>query len=77
MVRGMSNNEAQATRVWLRGYHRRQLANKPRQEDGANFHLAQERLYRNFAANARTVGVKRYWQVAATMAALKAKEAAQ
>lgn len=77
MVRGMSETQAQATRVWLRGYHKRQLANKTRQEDNVNFHLAQERLYRNFALNARSVGVKRYWQVAATMAALKAKEAAQ
>lgn len=77
MVRGMSEREAQATRVWLRGYHKRQLANTARQADHVNFHLAQERLYRNFAANARTIGVRRYWQVAATMAALKAKEAAQ
>lgn len=73
-VRGMSEREAEANRKWLQGYRRRIMSDTKRQDDDINFHLAQARLYRTFAQNARSPGVKRYWTVAAVNAETKHRE---
>lgn len=73
-VRAMSEQEAKANRKWLSDYSRRVATNKQRQDDTANFHLRQARLYRMFAEQARTPGVQRYWTVAAVNAETKYRE---